>query len=73
MKNRFYLLSVAFLLFFCSGAGKKESPPVEILSDGSMAATTVFSRDVNLSEIKLPAGFSISVFAEVEDARSMTV
>ncbi len=73
MKNRFYLLSVAFLLFFCSGAGKKESPPVEILSDGSMAATTGFSRDVNLSEIKLPAGFSISVFAEVEDARSMTV
>ncbi len=41
--------------------------------DGAVAAITEASAKLPLSTIKMPAGFSISIFAEVEDARSMAI
>ncbi len=42
-------------------------------SDGSVAAITGSSAKLPLNKIKLPEGFSISVYAEVEGARSMVM
>src|SRR6476620_563966 len=42
-------------------------------SDGSVAAITNKSAALPLKNIKLPEGFSISVYAEVEGARSMVM
>ena len=41
--------------------------------DGSVAAITSYSAKLPLNKIKLPEGFSISVYAEVEGARSMVM
>jgi glucose/arabinose dehydrogenase len=41
--------------------------------DSSKPAITVASVKLPLEKIKLPAGFAISVFAEVDDARSMAI
>src|SRR6266550_3815522 len=42
-------------------------------SDGSVAAIKNKSAALPLDKIKLPPGFSISVYAEVEGARSMVM
>ncbi len=44
-----------------------------VSSDGSVPALTQASDALPLSAIKIPKGFSISVFAEVENARSMAM
>lgn len=41
--------------------------------DGSVAAITSYSRTLPLEKIKLPEGFKIDVYAEVENARSMAL
>src|ERR1044071_2359545 len=41
--------------------------------DNSVPAITGKSADVPLNSIKLPKGFTISIYAEVEDARSMAL
>ena len=43
------------------------------ISDGSVAAITGTSAKLPLNTIKLPEGFSISIYAEVENARSMVM
>lgn len=45
----------------------------EISDDGSLPALTHASEALPLNTIKMPKGFSISVFAEVENARSMAM
>lgn len=45
----------------------------QIKGDGSVAAITGKSAQLPLNNIKLPPGFSISVYAEVEGARSMVM
>ncbi|MFZ6010961.1 MAG: PQQ-dependent sugar dehydrogenase [Bacteroidota bacterium] len=40
-------------------------------TDGSVAALTDYYKSLPLDKIKLPAGFKIAVYAEVENARSM--
>ncbi|HEU5366007.1 MAG TPA: PQQ-dependent sugar dehydrogenase [Hanamia sp.] len=42
-------------------------------NDGSVPAITGSSAKLPLDKIKMPAGFSISVYAEVENARSMVM
>ena len=42
-------------------------------ADVSTPAVTNYSETLPLDKIKLPAGFKIAVFAEVEDARSMAI
>lgn len=58
------LLSVVMLLTL--GNAKNDS-------DNSMPALTEASEGLPLGSIKLPKGFSISVFAEVDNARSMAI
>lgn len=51
-----------------------DAPVVEDVSaDKSEPAITGRAKDLPLDKIKLPAGFKIEVFAEVNDARSMAV
>jgi glucose/arabinose dehydrogenase len=50
-------------------------PEVELPvgEDGSVAALSEYSKTLPLEKIKLPAGFKIEVFAEVDNARSMVM
>ncbi len=70
MKRKKYIpvITAAALALLC-GFAMKEKEPV----DTSTAAITEASADLPLSQIKLPKGFSIKVYAEVEDARSLAL
>ena len=63
------LISLGLLACGNSATTEHEVPG----SDGSTRALTQASEKLPLNSIKLPAGFSISVYAEVEDARSMAL
>lgn len=67
--------SVLFLLavVLCCNSTSRESAGTAQNSDGSSAALTTVSQSLPLTSIKLPPGFAISVFAEVEGARSMVM
>lgn len=71
------ILSLLILLTFFSLAscdnGAKEAKENELAGDNSSPAITQTSDSLPLSSIKLPPGFSISVFAEVDNARSMVL
>jgi glucose/arabinose dehydrogenase len=53
--------------------GTKPEVELPVGEDGSVAALTEYSKTLPLEKIKLPAGFKIEVFAEVENARSMVM
>ena len=59
------------LFFFCGT--NHDAPLGSPADDGSVAAITNKSDALPLEKIKLPPGFSISVYAEVEGARSMVI
>ena len=61
------LLSIAFV---CT---TNEIAFSQTNSDGSVAAITGSSAKLPLDKIKLPDGFTIRVYAEVENARSMVM
>ena len=63
--------SLTGLLFFCGTSHDVSS--VSTADDGSVAAITDKSAALPLEKINLPPGFSISVYAEVEGARSMVM
>jgi glucose/arabinose dehydrogenase len=65
------IYSVAVLLLHCT-AGTKNGEP-EIREDGSSAALTEYQKTLPLPTIKLPPGFVIDVYAEVNNARSMAM
>ena len=56
------------ILCTCGSSSKNDVPP-----GTSMAAITSASGALPLETIKMAAGFSISVFAEAEDARSLAI
>lgn len=65
---------IAILFLCCSTSTKEDKGAVATTSDdGSMPALTDASATLPLNTIKLPAGFRIEVFAEVENARSMAM
>jgi glucose/arabinose dehydrogenase len=78
---RSYSLLVLVVLLACSNASKNDteqsvkpdSTATTSNADGSMPGITDYSKSLPLDKIKLPAGFKIDVFAEVEDARSLAV
>lgn len=72
MKTNRIISFIAILVLFC-GSTQKVSQPHALSSDGSIPAITSASADLPLNSIKLPVGFSISVFAEVDNARSMSM
>jgi glucose/arabinose dehydrogenase len=65
---------IILMTLSCSQSPKQETGTSEMPgSDGGAAAITEASAALPLSTIKLPAGFSIAIYAEVEDARSMAM
>jgi glucose/arabinose dehydrogenase len=74
------LLALASFLSFTDSItrnderGAYSSPyKIAVSNDGSMPAITAASEALPLSSIKMPKGFSISIFAEVDNARSMAI
>lgn len=64
-------LSLVALILFSNGL---EIPVNSTMNtDGSLPAITEASADLPLNSIKLPKGFSISIYAEVDNARSMAI
>ena len=61
------------LLFFCNTNEGASPVSTSRDNDGSTAAITSASADLPLDKIKLPDGFSISVYAEVSNAREMVM
>jgi glucose/arabinose dehydrogenase len=64
----------------CSNSGSqekqadtKDSVATTVNKDGSLAAMTDYAKTLPLDKIKLPDGFKISVFAEVDNARQMAI
>lgn len=70
MKRKKYIpvITVAALALLCGFAMKEKDT-----ESTATAAITEASADLPLQRIKLPKGFSIKVYAEVEDARSMAL
>jgi glucose/arabinose dehydrogenase len=76
-----YLIALAFLACNNTGSKKNESgdaadeatTAVTAHEDGSVAALTAYAQTLPLSKIKLPAGFRIDVYAEVDNARSLAI
>ncbi len=66
------LLSLVVIILFFNGLEiPTHTSSLEL--DASVPAITNTSADLPLNSIKLPKGFSISVYAEVENARSMAI
>ena len=63
-------LSLSVLLSSCSQGTNKEINSEQSRADSSVTPTSLSSK-YELDKIRLPKGFSISVFAEVPNARSM--
>lgn len=61
------------VLFQCGGNEQNDDSRIPIASDGSVPALTDYSKGLPLTKIKLPAGFTIDVYAEVENARSLAI
>ncbi|MFZ1806356.1 MAG: sorbosone dehydrogenase family protein [Cyclobacteriaceae bacterium] len=74
MKHIFSVLAFLFLFTVTScDSSSKESAATTDTEDNSSPAITEASAQLPLNTIKLPAGFSISVYAEVDNARSMAM
>ena len=67
MKIFSFVFLASAVLFSCGG--KRSGKQIE----ASNTDTGALYKKYNLDKIKLPAGFSISVYAEVPNARSMTL
>ncbi|MBL7864554.1 MAG: sorbosone dehydrogenase family protein [Cyclobacteriaceae bacterium] len=61
------------LVALCCNQAPKDKSSGPVAEDGSVAAITEASASLPLNTIKLPPGFSISVYAEVDNARSMAI
>lgn len=81
----FTLITLAFLLACgnsssdkadkndTAAATAKENGTTSATEDGSTAALTAYAATLPLEKIKLPAGFKIEVYAEVDNARSLAI
>ncbi len=64
---------ILFLISAGCDSNSRESANSSPTDDNSSPAITSASANLPLNKIKLPPGFSISVFAEVDNARSMVL
>src|SRR6187549_749936 len=73
-KSGILLIALVVLCVGCNNSTTKENatPSTEPSNDGE-AALTEYYKTLPLDKIKLPAGFTIDVFAEVENARAMVM
>ncbi|MBX2962785.1 MAG: sorbosone dehydrogenase family protein [Cyclobacteriaceae bacterium] len=69
---KFGVIALVAGLLQCNN-GTRQVAELPVDEDGSMAALTEYSKTLPLEKIKLPAGFKIDVFAEVDNARSMAM
>ncbi|HCW07003.1 MAG TPA: sorbosone dehydrogenase [Cytophagales bacterium] len=69
MKRTAYILSLVFVALLSTQSIKKEF----VVAGNSEPAITEASASLPLDKIKLPKGFSIKVFAEVDNARSLAI
>ncbi len=71
------ILMIGTLACGTSGSSEQSSEdngqPAAVAEDGSTAAITDYASTLPLDKIKLPAGFSIDIFAEVDNARSLAM
>jgi glucose/arabinose dehydrogenase len=72
MKSFFPFLTVLIALLQCNNSSRPELPAARA-EDGSVPALTEYANSLPLERIKMPVGFKIDVFAEVNDARSMAI
>ena len=71
--NKIQFTTIAAVLTGLILLGNIHNIAAQTGGDGSVAAITDASAKLPLNQIKLPAGFSISVYAEVPAARSMVM
>jgi len=64
---------LALLALCCNNTSRENDVNVVPDAEGAVPAITEESKDLPLDRIKLPSGFSISIYAEVDDARSMVM
>jgi glucose/arabinose dehydrogenase len=67
------IIPAAALVVMLACGNSTEVRPPESNSDASAPALTGYAASLPLDKIKLPAGFKIDVYAEVEDARSLAI
>lgn len=72
-KKQFKLIAAALTALIIFSTADHYAFSQSQASDGSVAAITGSSAKLPLDKIKLPDGFTISVYAEVENARSMVM
>jgi glucose/arabinose dehydrogenase len=75
MKTIKISLAVLLIALACSNSSdnKSQSEAVNASVGTSLPAITDYAATLPLEKIKMPAGFSIQVYAEVPDARSMAL
>ena len=73
MKTLKIIPFIAFLTLCCNNSSKEKTVDVATAEDGSMPALSEVSANLPLNSIKLPPGFTIDIFAEVDNARSMVL
>lgn len=71
MKNLKYSALISLGMLACSNSSTTENTNPGL--DKSEPALTEYAQTLPLNSIKLPAGFKIEVFAEVQDARSLAI
>jgi glucose/arabinose dehydrogenase len=69
--KRLPFLLFSLVAFCCNNASKEKVEPVVLL--GGEPAITDYAKTLPLEKIKLPTGFAIEVFAEVNNARSLAM
>jgi glucose/arabinose dehydrogenase len=77
LKTLSTIIAVSLLFVFCTGSvadrGTGTTPSGSRDADGSYPAIVSSASELQVTGIKLPPGFNISIFAEVTDARSMSL
>lgn len=73
MRQLIIIPVIALLAFGFINSVTEEGVVLKVSEDGSVPALTEASEALPLNTIKMPKGFSISVFAEVDNARSMAI
>lgn len=75
MKKAHHLLFLAFTLVMACGSSSSEKPGKADTANppDSLAENSDQKKGLPLEKIKLPAGFSIDVYGEVENARSLAL
>jgi glucose/arabinose dehydrogenase len=73
MNTSSYILVVTLAAILGCTTSNKKNNDADQANDGSLPALTEYHKTLPLNAIKLPSGFTLSVFAEVDNARSLAI